>query len=163
MINNPIRLVTEQDIEDICEIYNYYVENTVISFEENRISSNEMEQRVLNQSIDYPWLVYELDGKVVAFAYASKWKTRSAYRFTLESTIYLSTECQGNGIGTKLYQRLFDELATRSIRSVMAVIALPNIGSIALHEKMGFEKIAHFKEVGYKHEQWIDWLLAENA
>ncbi|MCF6188929.1 MAG: N-acetyltransferase family protein [Cocleimonas sp.] len=151
-----IRPVTERDIQDICEIYNYYVENTAISFEENRVSINEMEQRILNQSIDYPWLVYELDGKVVAFAYANKWKARSAYRFTLESTIYLSSEYQGKGIGTKLYQKLFDELATRSIRSIMAVIALPNTGSIALHEKMGFEKVAHFKEVGYKYEQWID-------
>jgi len=151
-----IRPVTEHDIEDICEIYNYYVENTAISFEENRVSINEMEQRILNQSIDYPWLVYELDDKVVAFAYASKWKARSAYRFTLESTIYLATECQGKGVGTKLYQQLFDELTTRPIRSVMAVIALPNAGSIVLHEKMGFEKVAHFKEVGYKHKQWID-------
>ncbi len=151
-----IRPVTERDIQDIYEIYNYYVENTAISFEENRVSINEMEQRILNQSIDYPWLVYELDGKVVAFAYANKWKARSAYRFTLESTIYLSSEYQGKGIGTKLYQKLFDELATRSIRSIMAVIALPNTGSIALHEKMGFEKVAHFKEVGYKYEQWID-------
>ncbi len=156
MIEVTIRSVTEHDIEDICEIYNYYVENTAISFEEKRVSVNEMEQRILNQSIDYPWLVYELDSKVVAFAYANKWKARSAYRFTLESTIYLSSECQGRGIGSRLYQQLFDELATRSIRSVMAVIALPNAGSIALHEKMGFEKVAHFKEVGYKHEQWID-------
>ena len=156
MIDDPIRPVTEHDIEDICEIYNYYVENTVISFEENRVSINEMEQRVFNQSIDYPWLVYELDGKVVAFTYACKWKARSAYRFTLESTIYLSSECQGKGIGTKLYQKLFDELATKSIRSVIAVIAEPNPSSVALHEKMGFEKVAHFKEVGYKHKQWID-------
>ncbi len=151
-----IRPVTEHDIEDICEIYNYYVENTAISFEEERVSVNEMEQRILNQSIDYPWLVYELDSKIVAFTYANKWKARSAYRFTLESTIYITTDCQGKGIGTKLYQQLFNELATRSIRSVMAVIALPNEGSIALHKKMGFKKVAHFKEVGYKNKQWID-------
>ncbi len=151
-----IRPVTEHDVKSICEIYNYYVENTAISFEDKKVSINEMEQRIITQSMDYPWLVFELDGKVVAYAYANKWKARSAYRFTLETTIYLSDDCQGQGIGTRLYQQLFDELSTRTVRSVMAVIALPNAGSIALHEKMGFEKAAHFKEVGYKHEQWID-------
>jgi phosphinothricin acetyltransferase len=68
----------------------------------------------------------------------------------------MSDDCQGKGVGTKLYQALFDELETQSIRSVMAVIALPNPASIGLHEKMGFEKVAHFKEVGYKHETWIN-------
>ena len=151
-----IRPVTEHDVKGICEIYNYYVKNTVISFEEKTISLHEMEQRIFTQSIDYPWLVYEDEGKVLAYAYASKWKARSAYRFTLEATIYMSSDCQGKGVGTKLYQTLFDELATRSVRSVMAVIALPNLASIRLHEKMGFEKVAHFKEVGYKQKKWID-------
>ncbi|MEE9310649.1 MAG: N-acetyltransferase family protein [Cocleimonas sp.] len=157
-----IRPAIETDIHDICKIYNHFVENTAISFEEETISLPEMEQRIATQSVDYPWLVYEdkgednENGKVVAFAYASKWKARSAYRFTLESTIYMSGDAQGKGIGTKLYQALFDELATRSVRSVMAVIALPNPASIAIHEKMGFEKVAHFKEVGFKHDEWID-------
>ena len=151
-----IRPVTESDVQDVCNIYNYFVENTAISFEEKIISIHEMEQRITTQSIDYPWLVFEKAGKVVAYAYANKWKARSAYRFTLEATIYMSDDCQGKGIGTKLYQTLLDELATRSVRSVMAVIALPNPASVGLHEKMGFEKVAHFKEVGYKHEEWID-------
>ena len=151
-----IRPAIERDVQDICEIYNYFVENTAISFEEKTISNLEMEQRIATQSIDYPWLVYEDEGKVVAFAYAGKWKARSAYRFTLESSIYMSGDCQGKGIGTKLYKALFDELVTRSVRSVMAVIALPNQASVGLHEKMGFEKVAHFKEVGYKHKKWID-------
>jgi len=127
-----IRPATESDVQDVCNIYNYFVENTTISFEEKTISVNEMEQRIATQSIDYPWLVYELEsegrGKVVAYAYAyaSKWKARSAYRFTLETTIYMLNDCQGKGIGVKLYQALFDELVTRPVRSVMAVIALPN-------------------------------------
>ncbi len=151
-----IRSVIDSDVQDVCNIYNYFVENTPISFEEKAVSYIEMEQRIANQSIDYPWLVYEEEGKVVAFAYANKWKSRSAYRFTLESTIYMSHNSKGKGIGTKLYQALFDELATRSVRSVMAVIALPNPASIGLHEKMGYEKVAHFKEVGYKYKEWID-------
>ncbi len=151
-----IRPVIDSDVQDICNIYNYFVENTPISFEENAVSYNEMEQRIANQSIDYPWLVFEDEGKVVAYAYANKWKDRSAYRFTLESTIYMSKGSSGKGVGTKLYQALFDELVTRSVRSVMAVIALPNSASVGLHEKIGFEKVAHFKEVGYKHKEWID-------
>ncbi len=151
-----IRTVTQQDAESICEVYNYYVENTAISFEENAISTDEMKNRIAQVSADYPWLVYEEKGEVRAYAYACLWKTRSAYRFTLESTIYMSPLVKGKGVGTQLYQKLFEVIDESFVRSVMAVIALPNEASIGLHEKMGFEKVAHFKEVGFKNDQWID-------
>lgn len=151
-----IRQVTESDAKAICAIYNYYVENSAISFEEELITIPEMEDRINKISADYPWLVYELNGEVVAYAYASLWKSRIAYRYTLESTVYAAHDLKQKGVGTKLYQKLFEELDESFVRSVMAVIALPNAASIGLHEKMGFEKVAHFKEVGYKLEEWVD-------
>ena len=152
-----IRAVNENDAIRISAIYNYYVEHTIITFEEDKIFVDDMKQRIINVSSQYPWLVYEHEGKVVAYAYADLWKSRSAYRFTLECTVYGANDMpQRLGIGTKLYQKLLKELNTEMIRSVIGVIALPNKASVALHEKMGFEKVAHFKEVGYKFDQWID-------
>jgi len=152
-----IRDITPEDAAQVCNIYNYYIENTPISFEENTISINEMQNRIEQVTTDYPWLVYEENHEILAYAYANRWKPRSAYRFTLESTIYASPNMpKGKGIGSKLYQQLFAELDQRYVRSVMAVIALPNDASVGLHEKMGFKKVAHFKEVGFKQDRWID-------
>ena len=109
------------------------------------------------QSDDLPWLVAEDDsGKVIGYAYASKWRERFAYRFSAEVTAYLSPNYLGNGVGTQLYEALFSELKLRSIHSVIGGITLPNQASVALHEKFGLEKAAHFKEVGYKFNQWLD-------
>ena len=151
-----IRPVTKNDAKAISAIYNYYVDSSAISFEENQVTISEMEDRISKISAEYPWLVYELNGKVVAYAYASLWKSRSAYRFTLESTVYAAHDLKQKGVGTQLYQKLFEELNESFVRTVMAVIALPNEASIGLHEKMGFKKVAHFKEVGYKLDKWVD-------
>jgi len=151
-----IRPVSKSDAESICTIYNYYIEHSAISFEEDIISADEMQHRISEYTSTYPWFVYELDGEVVAYAYATLWKSRSAYRFTLESTIYVAHSLNEKGIGTKLYQKLFEELSNSNVHTIMAVIALPNEVSVGFHEKMGFEKVAHFKEVGYKQDQWID-------
>ena len=152
-----IRSITPDDALQVCEIYNYYVKNTPISFEEEALSLNDMQERIEQVSLEYPWLVYEENHTILAYAYANRWKSRSAYRFTLETTIYASPHMpKGKGIGSQLYTRLFEELDQRYIRSVMAVIALPNAASVGLHEKMGFKKVAHFKEVGFKQDQWID-------
>lgn len=155
-MTSKIRPVLPSDAKSICEIYNYYVEHSTISFEENLVSTDEIRERISIVSSEFPWLVYERNGRVEAYAYAGKWKPRSAYRFTLECTVYTKHNLKEKGVGTRLYQQLFDELSESYVRSIMAVIALPNGASVGLHEKMGFEKVAHFKEVGYKLDQWID-------
>lgn len=152
-----IRAVTENDAERISSIYNYYVENTTITFEEEIISVDDMKDRISDISLEYPWLVYEHEDEIVAYAYANLWKSRCAYRYSLEVTIYGANDMpQRLGIGTKLYKKLFQELDSRMVRNLIAVIALPNKASVGLHEKLGFEKAGHFKEVGYKFDQWID-------
>ena len=153
-----IRRVLEQDIITITEIYNYYISDTVVTFETETISPENILDRISKiQSDDLPWLVAENDiGKVIGYAYASKWRERFAYRFSVEVTVYLSPNSLGKGVGTQLYEALFSELKNCSIHSVIGGITLPNQASVALHEKFGFTKVAHFKEVGFKFNQWND-------
>ena len=151
-----IRLVHSGDAPVIAAIYNYYVENTVITFEEARVDTEEMEARISNLSGQYPWLVYEQAGTIIGYAYASPWKVRSAYRYAVETSVYLAQDCTGNGVGTKIYSELLHRIKQTDLHIAIGGIALPNAASIALHEKLGFEKIGHFKQVGFKFEQWID-------
>ena len=152
-----IRSATEGDSPAIAGIYNHYVLGTVVTFEEQPVSSREMSDRihkVLGDSL--PYLVAVEDDAVVGFAYAAKWHPRSAYRYSVETTIYLDSSCVGNKIGSKLYSVLLDHLAERGMHVAMGGIALPNDRSVALHEKLGFKKVAHYAEVGFKFDRWID-------
>ena len=151
-----VRIVTAEDARAICDIYNHYIKNTIITFEEEPVSTEEMENRILKVTSSLPWLVYEMNGNVIGYAYADQWKSRSAYRYAVESTIYVNPRFTGQRIGRQLYESLIPELRRRSLHSAIGVIALPNPASIALHEKIGFEKAAHFKEVGWKFNKWID-------
>jgi len=158
--------VTVDDAKAICAIYDHYIRETVITFEEEPVSVEEMEDRIRRVTPSFPWLVYESDGKIIGYAYADRWKSRSAYRYAVESTIYVDPRYTGQGIGKQLYGSLIPELRLRSLHSVLGVIALPNPASVALHERMGFVKVAHFKEVGWKFNRWIDvgdWQLLLDA
>lgn len=151
-----IRAVSPADAAAICEIYNPYVLETVISFEQEPVSEADMAQRIRDYTAHYPWRVAEADGKVVAYAYASRWRTRAAYEWALESTVYVDQAYTGRGIAKPLYLELLRELKSRGIRAVVGCIALPNDASVALHEKCGFVKVAHFPQVGRKFERWVD-------
>lgn len=151
-----IRPIETRDIQRVCDIYNHYVLTTNASFEIKPVSVEEMERRVLEFTRTHPWLVYELNNEVVGFAYASKWRPRPAYRFTSEVTIYLDKEHLSKGIGKLLYKELFAILKEMGFHSMIAAIALPNEKSQALHESFGFKQVAHFKDMGYKLDQWID-------
>lgn len=151
-----IRNIKSKDLQRVCEIYNHYVLTTNASFEIYPVTVDEMEKRMQDYTANYPWLVYEQVGVVRGFAYASKWRPRPAYRFTAEVTIYLDKEHLGLGIGKQLYQELFSRLKTQGIHSMIAAIALPNENSQGLHESFGFKQVAHFKDMGYKLDQWID-------
>ena len=104
----------------------------------------------------WPWLVAEARGQVLGYAYANQWKPRSGYRHTVESTIYLDPSHLGRGGGSALYASLLEMLRERGVHCAIAGIALPNAASIALHEKFGFRKVAHFRENGIKFGRWID-------
>lgn len=153
---NPIRNASPADAAAICEIYNHYVLNTTISFETEAISETEMRSRIDEVTAQYPWLVYEEQGRILGYAYASKWKPRAAYRHSVESSVYLAPDSGGRGVGSALYTALLEALAAASVHVVMGGIAQPNPGSVALHEKMGFVKVGHFNQVGKKFDQWLD-------
>ena len=152
-----IRMANSEDAGPIAAIYNYFVENTVISFEEEAVSDTEMAARIEALHADgLPWLVMEQDGAVVGYAYATKWRARRAYRHAVESSVYVDHRCPRQGIGARLYEALVIALRERALHAVIGGIALPNAASVALHEKFGFEKVAHFKEVGFKQGRWVD-------
>ena len=157
--SSNIRPVVEADAVAICAIYNPYVQNTVITFEQKQIPKKEMAKRIEEYTAQFPWLVAEADGNVVAYAYATRWRARAAYDQTLESTIYVDKDYTGRGIAKPLYLELLRQLKAHKVHKVHAVvgcIALPNDASIALHEKCGFVKVAHFPQVGRKFERWVD-------
>lgn len=152
-----IRGAAHRDFEDIARIYNHYVLNAIATFEEEPISAGEMAgRREAIESAGLPWLVAEQGGQVVGYAYAGKWSGRCSYRFSVESTVYVDPAAVGRGVGTALYKVLLDTLRDKSVHVVIGGIALPNAASVALHERLGFRKVAHFREVGFKFNQWID-------
>jgi L-amino acid N-acyltransferase YncA len=151
-----IRKVTFDDIQQICDIYNHYIQNTIITFEESPVSYKEMKKRIVEITSSLPFFVYTENEEIIGYTYASKWKGRSGYRFSVETSVYLKNGQLGKGIGTKLYTALLNDLRKRNIHAVIGVIALPNQESQHLHEKFGFKKVAHFTEIGYKFNQWID-------
>ena len=151
-----IRHATHHDAAAICEIYNHYILNSSITFEEQPVNVVEMQRRLREMADTFPWFVFEKNRSVIGFGYASAWKSRCAYRFSAESTLYLHHEHTGQGAGGELLQALIENLEALGLHSILAGISLPNPASIALHEKMGFEQVAHFKEVGRKFDQWID-------
>jgi L-amino acid N-acyltransferase YncA len=151
-----IRPVALSDAKQICDIYNYYVMNTHITFEEEPVTVEDMEGRIKELTAKYPWIVYEHDERLLGYAYAGAWKSRCAYRNSVESTVYLHHESGGQGLGSKLYEVLMGELEKSDIHVVIGGVAIPNEASIALHKKTGFEQVAHFREVGFKFNKWID-------
>jgi phosphinothricin acetyltransferase len=145
------------DAEAIARIYNHYIQNTVITFEEQTVTAQIMAARMEEvRAHSLPWLVAVTAGKVVGFAYASRWKVRSAYRHSVEATIYLEHGRGGHGIGRMLYAALLPILKDAGIHAVIGGAALPNDASVALHEKLGFERVATFRQVGFKHGRWVD-------
>jgi len=151
-----LRRCTAADAAQICDIYNHYVRETVVTFEESPVPEADMARRIADISADLPWLVWELDGVIVGYAYASPWKTRAAYRHAVESSIYLAPQATGQGLGPKLYAALIAELRRRGLHCVIGGAALPNPASVALHERLGFAKVAEFRQVGFKFGRWID-------
>jgi L-amino acid N-acyltransferase YncA len=149
----PARITDSQALADI---YNQYIASSAVTFEEVVITAKMMGERIQKTSKLFPWLVFEVQGELLGYASATEWKSRSAYRYTAESTAYVKIGHEGKGIGSALYGRLIAELKGSDVHAVVAGITLPNEPSIILHEKMGFEKVAHFKETGYKFGEWRD-------
>lgn len=152
-----IRDAIKDDAQPIADIYNHYIANTSVTFEEDPVASSDIQERFRETAEQkLPWLVAEENGGVAGYAYASKWKGRCAYRYSVEVTVYLAPDAGGKGTGSRLYDVLFDRLKALGYHVVIGGISLPNPASIALHEKFGMTKVGEFKEVGFKFGDWVD-------
>jgi phosphinothricin acetyltransferase len=151
-----IRLANLVDAEQVAAIYNYYIKNTHHTFETEPLNPDEMQQRIAEIGEQYPYLVAEQEGEILGYAHAAQFRLREAYAYSAEVSIYVKNEAKQKGIGTRLYMQLFDDLSETNIHAIVAGISLPNDASIRFHERLGFVKVAHFREVGYKLGRWID-------
>ncbi|WP_293652982.1 GNAT family N-acetyltransferase [Thiolapillus sp.] len=157
-----IRDVQVGDAEILCAIYNHYIEHTTITFDEQSLQPEAFALQIEHVSQRYPWLVIEEKGQVLGYAYASEWGSRSAFRYTVASSIYLHPEApKRKGMGEMLYRALLSQLADRGFCRVIAAIAVPNEGSVALHKKLGFSQAGYFHAMGYKFQRWIDVIYLE--
>ena len=167
-MNITIRLATLDDAAEIVGIYSYYVENTAISFEYQTPSIEEYRGRIAHILERFPFLVAISDQKIVGYAYASPFKTRAAYEYNVETSIYVDQSCHGQGVGRMLYEHLEKILKSQNILNMNACIAyavsddghLTN-NSAFFHEHLGFQKIGQFHQCGFKFNSWYDMIWME--
>lgn len=150
-----VRPALAQDAAAIATIYNHYVRHTFVTFEEEDVSAATMAERMHDVfRAELPWFVAELDGQLRGYAYATKWKPRFGYRFSVETSVHVDHDRGGHGVGSALYGVLLPELAARGFRTANGGIALPNDASVRLHEKFGFTKVGEFRDIGTKFDTW---------
>jgi phosphinothricin acetyltransferase len=150
------RLAEPQDAQQILDIYTPNVLHTVISFELQPPSVEEMLRRITSTLSQHPWLVCKQDEKILGYVYASSYRPRAAYQWAVEVTAYVHPDARRMGVGRALYQSLFSILRLQGYFQAFAGIALPNPGSVGLHEAMGFQPIGVYRSVGYKLGAWHD-------
>jgi L-amino acid N-acyltransferase YncA len=160
-----IRSATIADAEACAAIYTPYVHDTVITFETVPPTTEEMAERMAGALRTHAWLVLEDEGQVVGYAYAHPWKTRAAYRWSCEVSVYLEVGRRRGGGGRALYSALFDRLVERGYRIAVAGMTLPNEASLGLHRAMGFEEAGINRRIGWKNDAWhdVEWMQLELA
>ena len=158
MTKVAVRPATPEDAAAIAAIYRPYVERGTVSFELRAPDERIMRQRMASSEGLYPWLVVTEGegGQVLGYAYASAFRDRPAYRYTIETTVYLREGTVGRGNGRQLYAALIDTVRAQGFTHAIGVIALPNDQSIRLHESVGFRRTGVLREAGYKDGRWID-------
>ena len=151
-----IRIIEPGDIEKVLEIYRPYIEDTVITFEYEVPSVLEFTNRVLSVVKEYPWLVCEVDGEVVGYAYASIYAMRTAFSWDCELSVYMDQEYRGRGMGRLLYEKVIKLVREQGYFNAYALIALPNEKSEKLHQSLSFTYEGRLKNIGYKLGNWVD-------
>lgn len=152
-----IRPATVADAWAIAGIYNHYIRNTVVTFEEEVVNTKAMESRIAAvRDASLPWLLADSRDGIIGYAYAGRFHSRSAYRFAVETTVYLAHGREGQGTGTRLYAELLTLLKGNGVRTAVGLIALPNDASVTLHEKLGFAHTGTLQGVGFKLDRWVD-------
>lgn len=161
-----LRDATERDIPDMREIYNHYVANSTVTFDEEPITLKQLRRKFADaQKLGYPWLVAESpSGQVLGYAYVLPWKPKAAYRFTVENSIYLRAAATGKGLGRALMAELLPRAKKAGVKEVVAVIADKGAeASIKLHRDFGFTEIGHMGKVGFKFGRWLGTYLMQKS
>jgi len=151
-----IRKVHIYDAKQLVEIYNYYVLNSVATFDDIPLLPKAFEEKITAINAGYPFLVFEEGSEIMGYAYAGKWRRKPAYKHTVEITIYIKHGEHGRQIGTKLYVELLSLLKSQNYHAIIGGLTLPNDACVKLHEHFGFKQVAHFKQVGLKFGKWQD-------
>lgn len=156
----PVRPVRTSDADDLCRIYQPYVLNTAVTFIYHEPTPDTFTEKVRALTPQYPFLVYEEEGTVMGYAYASSLRPHEAYQWDVELSVYVDEKVHGRGIGRALYSSLLRILTLQGYRNAYAVLAMPNEKSLALHQSFGFESLGLFPNSGYKLGKWHDilWL-----
>lgn len=161
-----VREAVDRDLPDLREIYNHYVANSTVTFDESPWTLKALRTKYARvRELGYPFLVAESpNGVVLGFAYVYPWKEKAAYRFTVENSIYLGPASTGKGLGTALMRELLDRAKAAGVKEVIAVIADRGAeGSIALHERFGFEKTGSMGRVGFKFGRWLGVVMMQKS
>ena len=151
-----LRLAVPDDASGVLDIYAPLVSDTIVSFEERVPGVAEMARRIEQTLRRWPWIVAEAEGAVAAYAYATEFRARPAYRWSCEVSVYVGEAWRRQRLGLRLYEQLFLLLRRQGYRMAYAAIALPNPASVALHEQLGFAPVGVFPAAGRKHGAWID-------
>ena len=165
-LSYTIRPATERDIPEMLEIYNHYVANSTVTFDEEPDTLRRMRTKFARMTeLGYPWLVAQSDsGQILGYATVAPWKQKAAYRYTVENSIYLRAAATGKGIGTALMAELLDRAKEAGIKEVVAVIADKGAeASIAMHERFGFTEVGRMGKVGFKFGRWLGTVLMQKS
>lgn len=145
-----------KDTQQILDIYNYYVLNTIVTFDIEPLDLKTFTEKLKQIHSDYPCIVFEEHDEILGYAYGSTWRPKPAYAKTVETTVYVKNEQHGKQIGSKLYSKLLNDLKLANYHVALGGLTLPNEASEQLHKKFNFEQVAHFKEVGIKFNTCLD-------
>jgi L-amino acid N-acyltransferase YncA len=148
--------IADRDAAACLEIYAPFVRDTSVSFEERVPTVEEFRDRIRSTTATHPWLVLEVEGRIVGYAYASPHRARAAYRWAADVTVYVAPSCRRAGAGRRLYAELLERLRRQGFGVACAGIALPNEASVGLHRAMGFEPVGVYKRIGWKAGAWHD-------
>lgn len=164
MSDIALRPFAWSDVPAITEIYRYYVDATVITFETEAPTEAVMADRFGKMAdLGHPVIIAEAQGRVLGYAYASVYRPRAAYRFTCEDSIYLGPDAVGKGIGGRLLADLLEQSRAAGFKQMLAVITAERANSIRLHEKHGFRMIGRYEALGYKFDRWLDIVHMQRA
>ncbi|MEO6116820.1 MAG: N-acetyltransferase family protein [Pseudolysinimonas sp.] len=161
-----LRQAIDRDVPHMLEIYNHYVANSTVTFDEDALTLKEMRHKFHDvERLGFPWLVaVSPTGMILGYAYVTPWKAKAAYRYTVEDSIYLSPAATGKGVGKALMARMLDDAKAAGIKEVIAVIADRGAdASIAMHENFGFKKIGEMGKVGFKFGRWLGTVLMQKS